>query len=80
MEVRLSAETVKKLSHLAIKQGTDSESLVQEAVERMVNYDAWFLAEVEKGLQQIERGETLTHRDAGDRLRAMLARKQAPRE
>ena len=39
---------------LASKQGRDSERLFQEAVERMVNDDEWFLAEVEKGLTHIE--------------------------
>ena len=29
--------------------------------ERFVNYDAWFLAEVEKGLAAAERGELIEH-------------------
>ena len=32
-----------------------------EAVERMVNYDAWFLAELEKGLAAAEHGELMDH-------------------
>ena len=34
---------------LAVQRGSDSNSLVVEAVERMVDYDEWFLREVEKG-------------------------------
>jgi predicted transcriptional regulator len=37
------------------KWGRDSEALVMEAVERMVDYDEWFLAKVERGLAQVER-------------------------
>jgi len=46
-----------KLSRLASEQGRDRESLVVEAVERMVNYDEWFIHEVEKGLAAADRGE-----------------------
>jgi predicted transcriptional regulator len=36
----------------------------------MVNYDEWFMAEVEKGLAQVERGQTLSHEQVGARSRA----------
>ena len=36
---------------------------MEKAVERFVNYDAWFLAEVEKGLAEAERGELIDHED-----------------
>jgi predicted transcriptional regulator len=42
---------------LAAEQGGASESLVVEAVERMVNYEDWFLREVNKGLAAAELGE-----------------------
>jgi predicted transcriptional regulator len=34
---------------------------VVEAVERMVNYDEWFLREVQKGLAAANRGELIDH-------------------
>jgi predicted transcriptional regulator len=36
---------------------------VVEAVERMVNYDEWFVREVEKGLAAADRGEFIDHED-----------------
>jgi predicted transcriptional regulator len=57
MEVRLKPDLEAKLSRLASEQGRDRESLVVEAVERMVNYDEWFIQEVEKGLASANRGE-----------------------
>lgn len=36
-----------------------------EAVERMVDYDAWFGEEVEKGLAAADRGELIEHEDIG---------------
>ena len=55
--MRLNPELQEKLSRLASEQGRDSEALVVEAVERMINYDEWFLEEVEAGLAAADRGE-----------------------
>lgn len=65
MEVILSADVQAKLARLAHDRGTKPEALAQEAIERLVNYDDWFLSEVEKGLAQIDRGETLSHDEVG---------------
>ena len=63
MEVRLKPDLEAKLSRLASEQGRDRESLVVEAVERMVNYDEWFIQEVEKGLASANRGEFVEEED-----------------
>jgi predicted transcriptional regulator len=63
MEVRFDADLQAKLTRLATEQGRDSEALVVEAVERMVNYDVWFLLELEKGLAAADRGEFVDHED-----------------
>jgi predicted transcriptional regulator len=68
MEVHFSADLQTKLSRLATEQGRDSETLVVEAVERMINYDEWFLAEVEKGLSAADRGELVEHEEVRKRL------------
>ncbi len=65
MELHLSPDLQAKLTRLAIEQGRDSEALVVEAVERMVDYDAWFGEEVEKGLAAADRGELIEHEDIG---------------
>ncbi len=61
--MRLKPDLQAKLTSLATQQGRDSESLVVEAVERMVNYDEWFVQEVEKGLAAADRGELIEHED-----------------
>ena len=63
MEVPLDPDLQAKLSRLAAQQGCASETLVVEAVERMVNYDEWFLREVDKGLAAADRGELADHSD-----------------
>jgi predicted transcriptional regulator len=41
---------------------------VAEAVERMVNYDDWFIGEVEKGIAAADRGEFIEHSEVGKRI------------
>jgi predicted transcriptional regulator len=63
MDVPLNSDLQTKLSRLAAQQGRDSAALVIEAIERMVNYDEWFLREVDKGLGAADRGELIDHTD-----------------
>ena len=63
MEVRSKPDLEAKLSRLASEQGRDRESLVVEAVERMVNYDERFIQEVEKGLASADHGEFVEEKD-----------------
>ena len=64
----LNPDLQAKLIRLAAHQGRASEVLVVEAVERLGNYDEWFLREVEKGLAAADRGEFVEHSD----LRKMI--------
>lgn len=61
MEVNFSPELQAKLNRKAAEQGRESQSLVQEAVERLVNSDEWFMREVEFGLAAADRGEFIEH-------------------
>jgi predicted transcriptional regulator len=40
----------------------------------MIEYDDWFVREVEKGLAQIERRETVSHEEVGARLETLLTK------
>ncbi len=77
MDIPLNPDLQAKLARLAAQRGRDPEMLAQEAIERFVDYDDWFIAEVEKGLAQIERGEVLTHEEVGARLDKLLSDKHS---
>jgi predicted transcriptional regulator len=79
LEVHLTPEIQAKLAHLAAQQDRDMEAIAQEAIERVVDYDGWFIREVEKGLASADRGDLLTHEEVGARLERLLAEKQALR-
>ena len=63
MEVSLTPDLQKKLTRLAAEQGRASEALVVEAIERLVNYDEWFLREVEKCIAAADHGELTDHEE-----------------
>jgi predicted transcriptional regulator len=79
VEVNLSPDLEGKVSRAAGRRGISAELLIREAIERAVDYDDWFIREVETGLAQIEAGQTLTHDAVGTRLAKKLAELDAGR-
>ena len=79
MEVNLSPDLRGKLARAAGRRGVSADLLISEAIERAVDYDDWFVREVEKGLAQIGTGQVLTHEAVGVRLEQKLADHQSRR-
>jgi predicted transcriptional regulator len=79
MELKISPELQVKLDRVAAQHSRDSESLVREAVERLVDYDEWFVREVEKGLAQVESEEVLEHEEVAKRMENLIDGKQRRR-
>jgi predicted transcriptional regulator len=71
MDVHLGPDLEAKLSRIAAEQGRPAEALVQEAVEKLVDSDEWFLRQVEKGLEAADRGEFVAHSE----VRKMIDRR-----
>ena len=78
MNVKFPPELQAKLERAARDEGREPESLVHEAVERLLSYDEWFKHEVEKGLAEAGRGELLEHEDVRQRLENLIQGKQKP--
>ncbi len=65
MEVRIPIELEGRLAHVARTRGRNSESLVFEAIERLIgdltSEDARFVEEVDRGVAAADRGELVDH-------------------
>lgn len=61
MEVRITPDLESKLVRLAAERGEDTEALVEEAIQKLVDHNEWFVTEVEKGLAAADRGELIDH-------------------
>jgi predicted transcriptional regulator len=65
MEINLTPDLEASFARLSVEQGRDANALGQEAVECFVNYDQWFVREVEKGLDAAERDAFIEHEEIG---------------
>ncbi len=68
MEVHFSADIETRLQQVASRNGIDAELLVQKTVARMLDDQAQFIAGVQKGVEQAERGELVDHQEVLNRI------------
>ncbi len=68
MEVHFSPDVETRLQQVALANGKDAEQLVRETVTRMLENQTRFIAGVQKGIEQADRGEFVEHRDVVSRI------------
>jgi predicted transcriptional regulator len=68
MEVNFPADIETRLQEVANASGKDPEQLVRDAVARMLETQARFIAGVHNGIRQADRGELVEHKDVVDRI------------
>jgi predicted transcriptional regulator len=61
MEVHFSPAIESRLQQLATRTGKDTAQVIEEAVDRMLEYDVRFLEAVEEGRAAARRGDLLEH-------------------
>ncbi len=72
MDVHFSPEFENKLKRAAAESGRGPEQLVQEIVQAYLEHDLWFKAQVQKGLDQLDRGEFIEHDEVVARIEQMF--------
>jgi predicted transcriptional regulator len=72
MEVNLNPELQGKLVRVASENNCGVEEYVQQLVEHYLDHDEWFRQQVKKGLDQLDRGEFVSHEEVGTRLKQMF--------
>jgi predicted transcriptional regulator len=68
MEVHLSPDREARLQEFAARAGKEPSQLVEEAVDRMLEYDARFVEAVEVGRAAARRGDLLEHDEVVERI------------
>jgi len=56
----------------ATENKSGAEEYVKQLVEHYVDHDAWFRQQVTRGLEQLDKGEFLTHEEVGARIDQMF--------
>lgn len=72
MEIHFTPEEEALLSKIATHAGTNPEQMVRNAALQLIQEDARFLAAVEKGMAEAERGELIDEEEVDARVRKML--------
>ena len=72
MEVHFSPDKETRLREFAARAGKDAEQVVEEAVDRMLDYEQRFLAAVEEGRASARRGDLLEHDIVVERIEQMF--------
>lgn len=68
MEVHFPPYVETRLQQVAVANGKNAEQLVKEAVARMLENQARFIAGVQRGIEQADRGELVEHQDVVNRI------------
>jgi predicted transcriptional regulator len=72
MEISFAPELEAKLRRVASETGRGAEQVVQELVETYMEHDQWFRQEVQVGLAQLDRGESIDHDEVVARIERMF--------
>lgn len=76
MEIHLTPEKEARLRQVAARNGQDTVQVIQEAVDRLLDHDTWFVQEVEKGQFQAAEGDLVEHDEVVARIEKRLQKKQ----
>lgn len=68
MNVPFDQELEAKLDRIATGNHSRADEYVKELVGRYIGHDVWFRQQVREGLDQLDRGEFLTHEEVGERV------------
>ncbi|HEX3365956.1 hypothetical protein [Phenylobacterium sp.] len=65
--VELTDAQAEVLDSEAAREDRPIEAIVSGLIQRQVDYDAWFRAEVQKGVDAADRGELISHEEVVER-------------
>lgn len=72
MEVHFSPEKEARIHQFATRTGKATAEVIEEAVDRMLEYEGRFIEAVEKGRSAARRGELLEHDEVVERIEQMF--------
>jgi predicted transcriptional regulator len=81
LSVRIDPETKKRLEALARRARRSKSFLAAEAIAAFVEAESWQLDEIQAGLQELDQGRGVAHREVATWLRSWGGKRErkAPR-
>jgi predicted transcriptional regulator len=72
MEVHFTPELQARLAQAAADNHSNVNEYLQQLVESYLDHDQWVRAKVQRGLDQLDRGESLPHADVRAHIDKLL--------
>lgn len=72
MEIHFTPEMAAKLTHSAAQKGRNADEFVQDVLAQYLDEESRFIEAVKRGEEALERGDSLTHEQVGQRLERFL--------
>jgi len=67
--VRIDNDTLERVDGLAKVLSRSRSWVINQAIDRFLEYEEWFAEEVHNGLAEVKRGEFATHEEVVDGFR-----------
>jgi predicted transcriptional regulator len=81
MSVRIDTDTKKRLEALAKRARRSKSFLAAEAIAAFVEAESWQLDEIQRGINELDEGRSVSHRDVSNWMRSWGRKRErkAPR-
>lgn len=72
MEVHFPPDVESRINKAAAENSCGAAAYVEQLVEHYIEYDSWFRQKVKSGLAALDRGESVSHEEVGERIERLL--------
>ena len=74
--IRIDDAVLGRVNSLAKSMSRSRNWVIQQAVDRYLDYEEWFVDQVEQGIEEVKRGKTIPHDEVMAELRKKVAKGQ----
>ena len=74
--IRIDDTVLGRVDGLAKSINRSRNWVIQQAVERYLDYEEWFVDQVEQGLDEVKRDKTIAHEEIMAEMRNKVAKKR----
>jgi predicted transcriptional regulator len=72
ISLRMDNENIVRIDRLASTVGRSRAWVLNQAAERYLDYEEWFLAQVNQGLDEARTAELVSHQEVMDEIRSKI--------
>lgn len=74
--IRIDDSVLGRVDSIAKAMSRSRNWVIQQAVDRYLDYEEWFVQQVTQGLEEVKRGKTIPHDQVMAEIRKKIAKAQ----